>query len=77
MYVVTGYNVAEKKLRTHMFTNFQQVVDLLTSFPATNEMLTAKYKNMNDFDFDIQSRRSHFGAVILEGQDICWSISRV
>lgn len=68
-YVLTGYNRSKKILMTRIMDSIDLVFETINCFSKQT-----KYKSAGDLDFDIASRHSHKGAVILETAEVLWSI---
>lgn len=71
-YILTGYYVQKNVLRTDMFTDIESVYSVIDHY--SHDALIEKYKgSLHDFNFDVMSRRSHNGAVIITDDNFKWS----
>ena len=75
IYIFTGYDYKAKKLSTQMKRDINSIFDIVKYYSA--EELAKRYKTPKDLSFDVESRRSHEGAVIIQDQNYSWSIFRV
>lgn len=72
-YILTGYDTSKDKMSTNMFNDLEVVYSIIDNY--SHDALFQKYKgSINDFNFDIASRRSHNGAVIINDNMFKWSI---
>lgn len=72
-YIVTGvYSEKNGTLSTHVYRDIEDVFELIKHF--SSDTLLKLYKTARDLEFDVQSRRSHNGAVIINDSNASWSI---
>lgn len=74
-YVLTGYDKKSGKMSTQMNSDMNYIFDIIKYYSA--ETLAKRYKTVKDLEFDVASRRSHNGAVIIDDEVAIWSIFSV
>lgn len=75
VFILTGYDKKANSMMTRIIKSIDDVYSTIQYFSP--EALTdgsKKYASPRDLEFDVQSRRSHNGAVIIYANDFCWSI---
>lgn len=73
IYVFTGYDKKSGKMTTMIRSDMDYIFDVIKYYSA--ETLAKRYKTVKDLEFDVASRRSHNGAVIIDDKAASWSIA--
>lgn len=77
-YILTGYDKAKKKINTRVYNDIGSVAEIINKCETGDIVWTEGeqliVKSSKDLDFDVQSRRSHNGAEIIDTQKFAWSI---
>lgn len=77
-YLLTGYSKTKNKIATRMYDNIDEVAQVINGC-ETGEIVQVEdeqliVKSPKDLDFNVQSRRSHDGAEIIDTKKFAWSI---
>ena len=67
-FVCTGVDLQKKIIKTRVYDNAQAIAGLLEVFDPEVA------QSANDINIEAQTRKSHGGAMILEGKNYLWSI---
>lgn len=77
-YLLTGYDKTKNKIATRIYGNIDDVAQVINGCEAgevvwvEDEQLIVK--SPKDLDFDVQSRKSHNSAEIIDTKKFAWSI---
>lgn len=77
-YLLTGYSKTKNKIATRIYDDIDEVAQVINGCEA-DEIVWAEdeqliVKSPKDLDFNVQSRRSHDGAEIIDTKKFAWSI---
>ena len=77
-YLLTGYSKTKNKIATRIYDDIDEVAQVINGCEA-GEIVWAEdeqliVKSPKDLDFNVQSRRSHDGAEIIDTKKFAWSI---
>lgn len=77
-YILTGYDKTKKKINTRVYNDIDSVAEVIngceTGAVVWTEGEKLIVKSPEDLDFDVQSRRSHNGAEIIDTEKFAWSV---
>ena len=67
-YICTGVDLTKKMIMTRKYPDAEAIAGVLECFDPDVA------KSAKDIDFEVQSRASHGGALIIKGKNYLWSI---
>ena len=77
-YILTGYDKAKNKINTRIYNDIDSVAEVINKCETGEVVWTEDeqlvVKSPKDLDFDVNSRRSHNGAELINTKKFAWSV---
>ena len=75
-FIFTGCDKIKEKAVTRKSNNIALIYDIVQHY-SSKALEKAHCKSLNDFDFEVKTRKSHSGAVIIEDNNYIWSVMEI
>ena len=77
-YILTGYDKTKNKINTRIYNDIDSVAEVINKCETGEVVWTEDeqlvVKSPKDLDFDVNSRRSHNGAELINTKKFAWSV---